>query len=534
MCTNKVPCPAPDGSIIYRPCGKCLDCLRQYQQDWTCRLDNEFKAWQSGSVIFFTLTYEDNMLPVMVTYEHPISFSIIQSVLRKPSVSLLSDRLSKLGLDSFYYSKSLREDNSQFRLERRALRDSYLDMEIGQRPILCVPTVNYSDVNQWIRYCRKYFDRHEKSVTYKDRRVNPYLRDLNFRNIHGVVSDYPDSAYTPSFKYFITSEYGPSTLRPHYHGVLYGVSEEMFRDVFAPYWRQRFGNGSMRSVEYSVWDISKGGSMYIAKYCSKGQFEHPLIKTLNIRYNQNEFDKPYYAKTYVNNVMWFDMNFPLCTPTFHLISKGIGVRYPFDANIQKYWNVQCDEFTGFVCKDRESHLVPPEFFRDFQVSDINRIVDESGLVGVIPSYSYVDLSLQKLSDRHRKKLIGYSRVVKSSQVSTDDFLVVANQFLNKKFIRQFYYDGTSQTFESLLPRYYRRFLLSPFSQCTLSFALRSQSLDDFNRERRQIKSFRQEDAQQAAIRQIEYSKAHLSRLSKKNLQSRFNKFYGNIFKGDMI
>lgn len=530
MCTNKVPCPAPDGSVVYRPCGKCLDCLRQYQQDWTCRLDNEFKAWQSGSVIFFTLTYADNMLPMMVTYEHPISMSIIQSVLRKPSVVRLADRLRLLGLDSFYYTRSLSEDSADFRFNRRALQDSYLDMELGQRPILCVPTCNYSDVNQWIRYCRKYFDRHEKSVTYKDKRINPYLKDLNFKNIHGVESDYPDSAYTPSFKYFITSEYGPSTLRPHYHGVLYGVSEEMFRDVFAPYWRERFGNGYRVSVQYSVWDMSKGGSMYIAKYCSKGSFEHPLISKI-IRYPSG---KEYFSKSYINNVNWFDMDFPLCQPTFHLISKGIGVRYPFNASIQKYWGVRCDQFTDYVCKDMESHLVPSEFFHDFQVSDISSIVDESGLSGVIPSYSYVDLSLQKLSDKHRKKLIGYSHVVKSSQISTDDYLVIANQLLNKKYIRQFYYDGHSQTFESLLPRYYRRFLLSPYSQTTISFALRMQSLDVFNRERREVKLSRSEDEKQAKIRQMEFDKKFKSGISKKNLQSRFNRFYSNIFKGDML
>lgn len=98
------------------------------------------------------------------------------------------------------------------------------------------------------------------------------------------------------FKYFITSEYGPQTLRPHYHGIFFGVSESDFRDAYED-WMDYYGN-----VEYSVIYLNDAKYRsnifrYVAKYCSKGVFENPKVEL------------------------------GLVDKTFHLISKKLGANY---------------------------------------------------------------------------------------------------------------------------------------------------------------------------------------------------------------
>ena len=92
-----------------------------------------------------------------------------------------------------------------------------------------------------------------------------------------------------SMRYFLTSEYGPNTQRPHYHLLLFtnfGIEEVSYakRD-----WEENFGFTVLKQC-----DTMRGVSRYVTKYCSKGVYENPLVK-------ENKVDK-----------------------TFHLISKFIG------------------------------------------------------------------------------------------------------------------------------------------------------------------------------------------------------------------
>lgn len=100
------------------------------------------------------------------------------------------------------------------------------------------------------------------------------------------------------FKYFICSELGPRTLRPHYHGLFFGLSVEDCKSLFDE-WREMFGFVVARPVNaFSLEEIYYTGR-YVGKYCNKGLFETPTLS---------------------------DEEFPL-PPMFRLISKGIGVSY---------------------------------------------------------------------------------------------------------------------------------------------------------------------------------------------------------------
>lgn len=70
---------------------------------------------------------------------------------------------------------------------------------------------------------------------------------------------YLDLPKDVKYKYYITSEYGPSTFRPHYHGVWYGLPESfaLVEVLFRSLWPYGF---------VSVFPANEGAAGYISKY----------------------------------------------------------------------------------------------------------------------------------------------------------------------------------------------------------------------------------------------------------------------------
>lgn len=144
-----------------------------------------------------------------------------------------------------------------------------------------------------------------------------------------------------SFTYFLTSEYGPRTLRPHYHGCFFGVSADEVRFMFED-WQARYGRSDVRKKSYKFDNInSTAGCGYCAKYCAKGFYEHPLCardffyrknsvytgdNALDTLLNTLEFTE-YHSKHYERCMEFFHIDKPIVTPTFRLVSKGLGIDY---------------------------------------------------------------------------------------------------------------------------------------------------------------------------------------------------------------
>lgn len=188
------------------PCGKCLECLRDKQNDWVVRLFME--SQYHSNVLFFTLTYSPKSVPELVDCNGVVYRTV--------------------------YKKHLQDWFKRFRF----------------------------------RYCKYYGE-------------------------------------NAQLKYFITSEYGPSTKRPHYHGLLFGVPYKVFNELALADWRENFGFADCKEVS-RLTDVSKRDKSYsnvmryVAKYCIKGEFENPFVEQ---------------KKVY---------------PCFRLISKGIGLDYSLD------------------------------------------------------------------------------------------------------------------------------------------------------------------------------------------------------------
>lgn len=189
------------------PCGKCLECLRDKQNEWVVRLYMESKY--HSNILFFTLTYSPDSVPSLV------------------------------------------------------------NLESGELYL----TVYKKHLQDWFKRFRR---RYEKT--------------------YGL---------TAQLKYFITSEYGPKTKRPHYHGILFGIPKDVFNSLALAEWRSLYGYVDCQEVRLSS-DMSKRDKdlsnvmRYVGKYCMKGEFENPFVEQKKV------------------------------LPSFRLISKGIGKQYTED------------------------------------------------------------------------------------------------------------------------------------------------------------------------------------------------------------
>lgn len=153
------------------PCGRCPACLRNRQNEWVFRLNEEMKV--SPFSYFFTLTYRDSDLPIL-------------------------------------------------------LCDVPLKIEI--------PTLSKRDIQLFLKRLRK---------------------ALNFK-----------------IKYHIVGEYGPETLRPHYHGLLFSQCK-IDQDVLLSAW-------SHQDLKYKVMEPCYGRSAagYVSKYICQVPFLPEYLKEL--------------------------------------------------------------------------------------------------------------------------------------------------------------------------------------------------------------------------------------------------------------
>lgn len=197
---------APYKHSILCQCGKCDECLKQYQNDWMVRIYSEMK--RQHVAVFFTLTYNDDSVPEV------------------------------------------------------------FNEDTGER----FTSVNIEEVARLLKNMRE---------------------DLRKK---GKKTD---------FKWFCTSEYGPTTLRAHYHGLILGLRLDDVRPYLMK-WHKEKGYVQMREFLLADQKTALSSIRYVAKYCSKGAFENPYIQ-----------------KGFIE-------------PTSHLISKSIGNNYLNDKLLSYY------------------------------------------------------------------------------------------------------------------------------------------------------------------------------------------------------
>lgn len=236
-------CPSPlsykdlDGEeqVIMIPCNQCYECLIQQQNSWKIRMIEEAKVWKYA--YFFTLTYSEDKLPCNIVAEFPEGREVVGECRGSAASDLLLDSYEQV-----------------------------------------LSTACKKDVQDWLkRYRTSYLRRRAHSL-------GCYVRDITSdKELYDRCK--------ARFSYFITAEYAPdgyytdrhgmqrrSTMRPHYHGILFtSIPQAEIMRLFGD-WRQRFGFFQMSRVRQRNNSANAASSCanYCAKYCCKGSFSSRL------------------------------------------------------------------------------------------------------------------------------------------------------------------------------------------------------------------------------------------------------------------
>lgn len=553
MCVCPVRKVNANGTVSYFPCGHCFQCLKAYQDQWSARLAEECKAWkavpQDGRflppVVFFTLHYRNDSIPCTYLCLSALGWYLSDEKpscevdemwtdtrrenhrawkARRASIlerfrSMYASALEKYSVASARFNlvpvynedgEILRWIHARESVENPSiLRTMELLCDDGEKlphcydhlrdlpeaaPFYAVEfhSVSKTDVQFWLKRSRRRF---EYGLGLEPGSVSS-RQCTTWIDPDGVEMPLPDACLTKSFKYFITSEYGPRTHRPHYHGVLFGVTYEEFDKYFREDWETTFG-----SLDFSAYDSSRGGMTYLSKYCSKGGYEHP--------YCRKDFfykDKEFHSRHFEDSIKDFFVDAPLVSPTFHLISKGIGARYAFAPEIQKYFGVRLAQFltdTGkvrYMASDSDDslalgHCPSAPVSELFLATPDMKSLAFSLSIDVREDGSLLVTKWTVDKDRQPKYPVASSVIPLDGVVDSTVEALLSNQKYNRTyakrsspyrtpvgrsynlprwhFVHTFGADLPKIKTQSIsLPRYYRQFLLSPLASALRSAASR--------------------------------------------------------------
>lgn len=243
-CLHPVAVPNGDGTISYYPCGHCLTCRRSYHSKWRNRLISHFNSGKYTGV-FITLTYSNEHLPLVnLNPEFPNEiYSITRTAYNRDGSY---DRLDCTDLffeDDYYkdyfYSLGLSSDDI-LTYPHFVKKKTYLTTQFDENPrfAICLR----KDVQDFVKRLRTCLSR-ERAL----------------------------SKFDTSFSYFICSEYGPKTFRPHYHGLLFFRSQVVAQfcdsDYILSVWKKSdLRSDGERSECAKIINNPSGISSYVSKY----------------------------------------------------------------------------------------------------------------------------------------------------------------------------------------------------------------------------------------------------------------------------
>ena len=194
-------------TVVERPCGKCLNCRKRYQNEWAFRLQAE-SAYYPSRTFFATMTYDDAHL-------HTNYHVTLSDVQHRILVETGDWSLVRSEFPALIRNKAFPCSNSH----QAEIRSS------------CI-TLDKKVVDDFFKRLRK----------------------------SGLI-----------FSYFVCGEYGDKFARPHYHIIFYTkdpFTYEEFQKRITPYWP--YGDPLEQKVD-SINSFIDGIPVckYVAKYCTK-------------------------------------------------------------------------------------------------------------------------------------------------------------------------------------------------------------------------------------------------------------------------
>ena len=201
---------------MYVPCGHCRNCRSSYRAKWLQRLNLECDA--SASVLFFTLTYDNQHIPLLT--------------FNRKTGECVSNRSPHDDFNALYELPS-------FNLKSKIpyVQLSKFTTSTEQFGYSCK-----SDVQKFLKRLRRALD----------------------YDSQGLLSDVPSPMR--QVRYFVCSEYGPHTFRPHYHGLLFFRDKRTALAVKQYYLRACWQ--LCRSENVDVSEVASNAAQYVSKYVS--------------------------------------------------------------------------------------------------------------------------------------------------------------------------------------------------------------------------------------------------------------------------
>lgn len=227
---------ATSGSFV--PCGKCSACLKRRQNDLAARCSAE--AQRCGSMVFVTLTYDEEHLPLAVRLEHvdkttgEVTYDYELKQLR---------RRDRYDVDSDWTLEVLDSVCRAGRVPYRSITRDVVDIEDSLYRVTITPSLCNRDVRLWLKRARVSYERVFRSKL-------------------------------PEFKYVVCGEYGNNdTKRPHYHLAFFGLHKEHV-DFMVSLWQYGFKYVQwVNSINFDGTDGFSIAAKYIGKYMTKGKFD---------------------------------------------------------------------------------------------------------------------------------------------------------------------------------------------------------------------------------------------------------------------
>lgn len=197
------------------PCGKCAACLLDKSNEWSMRVSNEIE--NTNFPIFFTLTYDNHYLPKASVFYDPDSGTY----------------------QVFSYPTNVRF-NGKVDVKRVAFEPFYLSYDASRSfPVQHFPDGVFGylckdDFILWLKLLKK--DLYEQFGEYR------------------------------LFRHYLISEYGPTTYRPHAHGILFCQDKEVAEYLIRISMYKNWAMCDKTLFEKYTHYCDSGASQYVTNY----------------------------------------------------------------------------------------------------------------------------------------------------------------------------------------------------------------------------------------------------------------------------
>lgn len=241
MCTRPIHF-VDKGLPVTYACGHCAECTKKRQNDYMVKLTLAARQWHP--LWFETLTYRPETLPYRIKQgSRKAQFVDDFDVIEKFYPEICMDNLREIVHTAYEEKRPSQPDKGSLPL----------DIDIfGQTYTVC-PSLRRRD-----------FQLHRKRF------------DIRWRRLH------PDERL--SYKFCLVGEHGMRYYRPHYHMLVFGMSDEQMK-LFLHMWKQEYGNfdfNGLSPLNQCGDDDAAKVAMYCSKYMNKGSFEVPHVRDLDI------------------------------------------------------------------------------------------------------------------------------------------------------------------------------------------------------------------------------------------------------------